>query len=281
MTGATAPFCVLVLTVNRIGLDAAAEIARLPGVSRVAALTGPMALRKRPPLRKALRMWRYGGASAVLRGAAARGLRALRGEPPAARLAEYAAQRCPGVEYEHVADFHSASTLERVRALAPDLGVVVATPRLLPSLFRLPRLGSINLHFGHAPEYRGSAPAFWELYEGTPEVGLTVHWVNERLDQGDIILQERLPLDLMPPGDPMRYLTRYWREQLAPAGIRLLVTAVERLTQGPVPARAQDPARGRFFLRPTGRDKRELRRRVRARRVGARRAGRSTLTPSG
>jgi methionyl-tRNA formyltransferase len=188
--------------------------------------------------------------------------------PAAERFTQMASTHCPDVPHAYVRDFHAPDTLQRVRAMAPDLGVIVATHRLVPALFTLPRLGSINLHFGNAPEYRGSSPGFWELYDGTPEVGLTIHWVSEQLDAGDIILQERLPLDLVPPGDPLVYLADLWRDQLLPNGVRLLVDAVDRLSRGPVAARQQDAARARTRSFATWRDKRELRRRVAARRAG-------------
>ena len=82
--------------------------------------------------------------------------------------------------------------------MAPDLGVVVGAPILRTELFSLPRLGCINLHLGAAPEFRGSSPGFYELLEGVAEVGVTVHRVTDTLDGGNILLQERFPLDIAP-----------------------------------------------------------------------------------
>ncbi|HEU5170545.1 MAG TPA: formyltransferase family protein, partial [Gemmatimonadales bacterium] len=193
--------------------------------------------------------------------------RVRRGVPGggAEEMSRLVGERCSRAGHLRVADLHDETTLAAVRRLAPDLGVVVATYRLRPELFTIPRLGTLNLHFGLAPDYRGSSPGFWELYDGTPESGVTVHWVNEALDAGDILRQERYPLDIAPPGDPLAYLDRYWRGVLRPNGVRLLAEVVDALRRGPLPAVPQDPARARTRPRATWRDKLELRQRVRAR----------------
>ena len=54
--------------------------------------------------------------------------------------------------------------------------------------------GSINIHQGLTPYYRGGPPVFWELYNGEREIGATVHFVESKVDTGEIIAQETLPL---------------------------------------------------------------------------------------
>ena len=74
-------------------------------------------------------------------------------------------------------------------ALKPDLGVAVAYGRLLrPELFRLPRLGTLNVHFSLLPRYRGAAPVAWSLINGETRSGVTVFWIDEGLDTGPILL---------------------------------------------------------------------------------------------
>jgi methionyl-tRNA formyltransferase len=145
--------------------------------------------------------------------------------------------------------------------------VVAGTYILGETVFTIPRLGSVNLHSGKAPEYRGAAPGFWELYNGEREVGITIHRVATALDAGNILLQEAFPLDPMPPGDPLAYLERYRREVLQPNGVRLLVRAVADIASGRVHEQPQDPARARTYRTPDYRAIRELRRRVEARRL--------------
>ena len=144
--------------------------------------------------------------------------------------------------------------------------MVAGTYVLQESVFSIPRLGSINLHSGKAPEYRGAAPGFWELYNGEREVGITIHRVAAALDAGDILVQETFPLDPAPAGDPLDYLERFRAEVLRPNGVRLLVQAVTELARGTARPRAQDPARARTYRSPDHRAVRQLRRRVRTRR---------------
>jgi methionyl-tRNA formyltransferase len=151
--------------------------------------------------------------------------------------------------------------------LKADLGVVAGTYILRESVFALPRLGSINLHSGKAPEYRGAAPAFWELYNGEREVGITIHRVTAALDAGHILRQETFPLDPAPVEDPMAYLERYRREVLRPQGVRLVAETVAALADGTVVERPQDPARARTYRTPDLAAARELRRRVARRRA--------------
>jgi len=74
-----------------------------------------------------------------------------------------------------------------------DVYVVVAYGKLIPrAVFALPPLGTVNLHPSLLPQYRGAAPIQWALMNGEIETGITVQLINERLDAGDILLQERI-----------------------------------------------------------------------------------------
>ena len=89
-------------------------------------------------------------------------------------------------EIQRVQDIHSEKTLSAVKAFEPTLGLSLAAPILRRSLFSIPDLGTINLHKGKVPDYRGMPPAFWELWNDEPSVGCTVHWVDDKLDSGNI-----------------------------------------------------------------------------------------------
>lgn len=86
-------------------------------------------------------------------------------------------------------DIHAPEVLDTVQSFQPDLGLSIGAPILRKKLFALPRLGTVNLHKGKVPEYRGMPPAFWELWNNEQTVGCTVHWVDEKLDTGDIVCQ--------------------------------------------------------------------------------------------
>ncbi len=93
-----------------------------------------------------------------------------------------------GCRYLVTTDCHSQEALDFVRSLGADLGLVYGTRILKPCLFTIPSLGSINIHKRKVPDYRGGGPVgLWEMLDGQPEFGVTVHEVEEKLDAGAVI----------------------------------------------------------------------------------------------
>ncbi|MBT5055058.1 MAG: methionyl-tRNA formyltransferase [Gemmatimonadetes bacterium] len=76
-----------------------------------------------------------------------------------------------------------------------DAFVVVAFSILPRDVLAIPRLGSINLHPSLLPAYRGAAPIVWALFAGERQTGLTTFLLNERIDGGDILLQETVDIE--------------------------------------------------------------------------------------
>jgi folate-dependent phosphoribosylglycinamide formyltransferase PurN len=253
---------VAVLSCGDLGDAVAQALSRVPGVGPVALVTAPY-VRKRLSLMGKIRHIYHAQGPLGLLGVLVAKVRHTPVPSPEHTAAEVASD----VERHHFSDFHDPACLATLRAFAPDLGVVAGTYILKDAVFSIPRLGSINLHSGKAPEYRGAAPAFWELFNGEREVGITVHRVATALDAGDILLQETFPLDPAPADDPLGYLERYRREVLRPNGVRLLAQAVAQIASDSVRERRQDPARAKTYRTPDYRAIRELRRRVEARRL--------------
>jgi methionyl-tRNA formyltransferase len=127
---------------------------------------------------------------------------------------------------------HAAST-ERIKAVAPDLQVVVAYGQILPlSLLNLPRLGSINLHASLLPRYRGPAPVAAAILNGDLETGVTVMQMDVGVDTGPILAQRRVAVA---PDETAGSL----EERLAEIGAELMVETLERFTRGQVPPTPQ------------------------------------------
>lgn len=172
-----------------------------------------------------------------------------------------------GVPFHHVANYHADDATGLMRAAGADLGVIYGTNIIRESVFRLPRLGSINLHQGLAPLYRGGPPVFWELYNGEREVGLTVHFVEAKVDTGAVLLQETVPLAYDDAhGDDFEAFIEEYTTRLRARSAELVAGAVEIIAEGAYEARLQDTTQGRRYRLPTKREKDELRRRLRARR---------------
>ena len=82
--------------------------------------------------------------------------------------------------------------INQIKGLKPDLIIVVAFRKLPTEVFNIPRYGTINLHASLLPNYRGAAPINWCLMNGEIKTGVTTFYINEKIDQGDILLQKEI-----------------------------------------------------------------------------------------
>jgi methionyl-tRNA formyltransferase len=140
-----------------------------------------------------------------------------------------------------------SETLAALSGVQPDVACAACFPQRIPkSLLALPRLGFLNLHPSLLPAYRGPAPLFWTFRNGERSTGVTIHFMDERLDTGDIALQT--PLDL-PDGISGAEADRL----CATLGGRLMVEVVHRL-QSETLARRPQPDGGSYFPSPTAED---------------------------
>ena len=84
-------------------------------------------------------------------------------------------------------------TLEWVRSFRPDVLVLVGADIVPRALLEIPRLGTINPHYGLLPRYRGMNVTEWSIYHDDP-VGVTIHAVDPGIDTGDILVRESVPV---------------------------------------------------------------------------------------
>jgi len=177
------------------------------------------------------------------------------------RLGEIARQN--GVPVHLVDNYHSETSLRLMREADSDLGIVLGTNILKESVFAIPRLGSINLHQGLAPYYRGGPSVFWELSNGEREVGLTVHFVAPKVDTGDIVLQRTVPLeyDYSYRLDYQSFIRDY-RQKLKVPSANLVAEAVRVIADGSAVLIPQQTDLGKRYRLPTKKQKDELRRRL-------------------
>ena len=83
---------------------------------------------------------------------------------------------------------NSKEFAQSLRALEPDFLLVSACPLLKPEIFEIPRLGTINVHRGIAPKYRGDRTIFWPLYyQDFEHVGITLHLIDRGIDTGPVL----------------------------------------------------------------------------------------------
>jgi methionyl-tRNA formyltransferase len=124
----------------------------------------------------------------------------------------------------------------RLEAIAPDAIVVVAYGRIIPKwMLDLPRLGCINLHGSLLPKYRGAAPIQWAVAMGETETGNTTMLLEEGLDTGPILLQQRVPILAAQTAVDLF-------SELAQAGAQLVVQTLAGLADGSLKPEPQDHA---------------------------------------
>jgi len=124
---------------------------------------------------------------------------------------------------------------EAFAGLRLDTAVVVAYGLLLPKpILAAPRLGCLNIHASLLPRWRGAAPIQRALMAGDAETGITIMQMDEGLDTGPILLQERLPIG---PADNAGLL----HDKLASLGAALIVRALDGLANRALTAHPQPP----------------------------------------
>jgi len=163
------------------------------------------------------------------------------------------------MRFEEVQTFdpHGPEVLERVRAWRPDLGVSLGANILKPALFGIPARGTINLHQGKVPEFRGAPPGFWELMTGARTIGVMVHWVDAGLDTGPVLGRAEAPIY---QHDTLQAV----QARAAELACRVLGDVLHRLARGDTDATPQPPG-GRTFRFPTLRQRAALAWRLRTR----------------
>ena len=132
-----------------------------------------------------------------------------------------------------IGDLNASETRARLADLRADVAGVACYDRRIPaSVLTIPRHGFLNVHPSLLPDFRGPAPLFWTFREGINQTGVTVHFMDEGLDTGDIALQAPLTLPEGISGAAADGL-------LADAGGGLLIEALARLQAGTLPRRPQ------------------------------------------
>jgi folate-dependent phosphoribosylglycinamide formyltransferase PurN len=145
-----------------------------------------------------------------------------------------------------VADMHADPVLEEIRALAPDLGLSYGSPILRPALFQIPSRGTLGIHHGKLPEYRGKKTPFWAIYSGEAYAGVTIQRVNARLDAGEIVREGEVRIG-------RRTLGAVWR-RLEALGVTLYMQAILAIRDGCADLEPPRGEKGPLYRDPTPRD---------------------------
>ncbi|ACU93036.1 methionyl-tRNA formyltransferase [Capnocytophaga ochracea DSM 7271] len=112
-----------------------------------------------------------------------------------------------------------------LKALQPDLQIVVAFRMLPEVVWRLPKYGTFNLHASLLPNYRGAAPINWAIINGEKETGVTTFFIDEKIDTGAIIAQEVTPIESHETAGTLH-------DKLMVQGAELVLKTVDSIAEG-------------------------------------------------
>ena len=160
---------------------------------------------------------------------------------------------------DFVPDIHAERVLEQVCALNADLGLIYGSPILKPELFEIPRWGTLGIHHGKVPEYRGNKTTFWAMYNGERVAGVTIQKVNRGLDTGSIVKTGEVSIQ----GRTYPSVVH----ELETLGLDLYMQAILEVKHGTAEYRPQSSAKGKLYRNPKTGDflrfwGRQIRRRV-------------------
>ena len=123
--------------------------------------------------------------------------------------------------------------INKIKEINPDIIIVVAFRKLPAEIFSIPKYGTINLHASLLPNYRGAAPINWCLINNEAKTGVTTFFINEKIDQGDILLKEEVNIS-----DKDNFGSLYIK--LSSVGSRLLIKTIKGVLSKSLKASKQD-----------------------------------------
>lgn len=150
-------------------------------------------------------------------------------------------------------DVNSPETLAQIKRWQPDLVLSIYLNQLIKTeLIKVPTQGTLNIHPALLPRHRGLFPYFWVIVAGESETGTTIHWVDEKFDTGDLLLQEKIAVT---PADTITSLSY----RCASLGAEMLVKAINLAAAGHPPHIPQDHSQASYHSWPRPADQRRFR----------------------
>ena len=122
--------------------------------------------------------------------------------------------------------------IDQLKALNPDLFIVVAFRMLPKIIWEIPKKGTINLHGSVLPNYRGAAPINWAIINGEKESGVTTFFINDKIDTGDVLLIEKTEIkDGQTAGE--------LHDKLMEIGSKLIIRTISEIESGTLKSKKQ------------------------------------------
>lgn len=129
---------------------------------------------------------------------------------------------------------------ESIKKIQPQYIIVVAYGKIIPpEILKIPEKGCINVHASLLPEYRGASPIQWAIIHGRTYTGVTTMIMDEGLDTGDILLQERVEINRSETAGSLS-------TKLSDIGVNLLIRTLDGLDRGKIVPQPQDHGKASY-----------------------------------
>jgi folate-dependent phosphoribosylglycinamide formyltransferase PurN len=159
------------------------------------------------------------------------------------------------ISFYLVDDHNSESSKLILQILQADILITANTRIIKGHILNTPTKAAVNFHTSKLPQYAGLDSIFWALYHGEKEIGVTIHYLEEGLDTGNILCQKTIPVTA---DDDLGSLTA----KASDIGSQLMVETVDKFENGDFSGTAQDLSRRTYFSWPTPAQRKELRLRM-------------------
>lgn len=198
----------------------------------------PPLYKNQTALQAALRYYKTFGLTAALGLGTRIGIVAARGRSIAAACKKH------GVAYELVPDVNAEQFRQRLREAGTDLLISVSCPQIFKKpLIELPKLGCLNIHGAILPHYRGVLPSFWMLANQEKNAGVSIYYVNEKIDAGELCGQRIF--EILPRESLDSFITR--SKAIA---ADLLIEVLGRIEDGTITQSPLNLAEGSYYSWP-------------------------------
>jgi len=159
------------------------------------------------------------------------------------------------IPLQRIGNPNTAPFVDELALRAPDLILSVACPYIFKErLLKLAPLGCVNIHHAPLPKYQGMMPTFWQMFHEEHAVGLTIHYMAEKIDRGPALLQDSLSIE---PGESLDHLIRRSKRH----GAHCMARVARQIASQTQSVIALDQAAASYFTFPTIEQIREFRRR--------------------
>lgn len=131
-----------------------------------------------------------------------------------------------GIKILHIKNINDAISVSQIKKIKPDVIISVYFNQILKDqTIHIAKKCVLNIHPGYLPNYKGVSPVFWSIANREKDAGVTIHYINEGIDTGEIIVRKKIRIEKNDTEDSL-----YWK--LTFSGESLLTDIIDSIKKG-------------------------------------------------